>query len=206
MFIVVDGIIGAGKTTIIRDYIIPALLKLGLKVVEIKEPVDLWQTSGRLEQFYNDPKHRSFQFQIMAFHDRITEVIKMASEKADVFISERSILTDTIFAKTLFDTGMMDKTEFEDYHSLWKMWSKLMPIKPDLFIYLRPPIDVCMQRIKKRNRKGEENIELDYQEKLLKYHDETFMDKIEFGSKIVKCIRVENNDECIIKEILQWFP
>jgi len=173
--IVVDAIIGAGKTTLIRECLIPHLTARGWRVTEVREPVDKWKETGRLQQFYKDPSRRGYQFQTMAFHDRIKEArdkFEKYKDATDIFILERSIFTDSIFMKMLFESGTIDQTEYEDYCSLWEMWKNLMPFQPDMFIYLKPSLTVCMDRLRNRNRDGEAGVSEDYQKKLEEKHDE----------------------------------
>lgn len=175
--IVVDGIIGAGKTVLIRDCLIPQMVKLGFKVTEVKEPVDMWKKSGRLQQFYQDPAKRAYQFQTSVFHDRIMECRAAHSkfgEETDIFLLERSIFTDMLFMNMLLADNLIDDSEYEDYHKMWTMWRELMPFSPDLFVYLRPDVNECMKRLKERNRDGESKVSEIYQENLMKEHD-TFL-------------------------------
>jgi thymidylate kinase len=53
----------------------------------------------------------------------------------------------------------------------WSMWEEVMPFKPDLFFYLKPDLSIAMERLRKRNRKGEEGITLEYQINLEYQHD-----------------------------------
>lgn len=173
--VVVDGIIGSGKSTIIAKCLVPILSGKGMRITVIDEPVEKWKSTGRLKQFYEDPNRRAYQFQTIAFHDRV----KLAQEKfrkfkdcTDVFLMERSIFSDLIFTKILLANGSMDQTEYDDYMNLWTMWEDLMPFQPDLFVYLNPGVDVAMQRIQERSRDGESGITLDYQQRLHDRHEE----------------------------------
>lgn len=173
--IVIDGIIGAGKTTLLNNCLLPLLTGWGLKVTLVPEPVDKWKKNGRLEQFYVNTKRRAYQFQTVAFHDRVKTAQKLfrkCSSHTDVFILERSIFTDKLFASCLHDSGMMDETEYEDYLNLWNMWEEVMPFKPDLFVYLKPDVNVAMDRLKNRNRSEESKVSVDYQKTLQEKHDE----------------------------------
>jgi len=62
----------------------------------------------------------------------------------------------------------LEKTLYEGWADLWTI---LVPRLPTLFLYLRPSLDVCMQRIEKRKREGEKKITREYQRKLLEKHD-----------------------------------
>jgi deoxyadenosine/deoxycytidine kinase len=174
LVVAVDGIVASGKSTIIR-YFKKGLEARGLRVTIVTEPVAKWEKSGALKQFYEDPKRRAYQFQTRAFHDRVKESQKMFRRHAattDVFLMERSIFTDVLFMKMLRQSGTVDETEFRDYMDLWSMWSKLMPLKPDLFIYLCPSVPEAMRRLRKRGRKGESGVTEEYQTHLMDTHDE----------------------------------
>lgn len=173
--VVVDGIIGAGKTTIIKNCLEPYFRNHGARVTVIYENVEDWVKSGALQQFYDDPSRRGYQFQTMAFHDRIVKTQKAYRENkdtTDIFILERSIFTDVLFMKMLRESKTIDESEYRDYMNLWTMWSQLMPFKPDLFIYLRPDLDEAMNRLRARNRDGETGVSLKYQTELQAKHDE----------------------------------
>ena len=173
--VVVDGVIGSGKTVLIRDCLIPILTRRGWRVTEVREPVDKWKESGRLQQFYADPSRRGYQFQTRAFHDRVRESqekYRAYKNSTDIFLLERSIFTDMLFMKILCDSGTIDQTEYDDYTDLWTMWEEVMPFKPDLFVYLKPTLDTCMQRLRERNRDGEQGVSREYQSGLEKQHNE----------------------------------
>lgn len=196
--VVVDGIIGAGKTCLIKECLAPHLRKKGLKVTIVKEPVEKWKKDGSLEQFYSEPKKRGYQFQTRVFHDRVQETRYQyfKSEKdTDIFLLERSIFTDVLFMKMMHQTGIVDDSEYRDYMMLWTMWSDLMPFTPDLFIYLRPSISATMNRLRERNRKEETTITEEYQISLQKEHDMRFItDSIGVGNKIAKCIQIRSDE------------
>lgn len=178
--IVVDGIIGAGKTSFINECLVKYLRDQNLNVVIVDEPVELWNKSGALKQFYENPSRRAYQFQTRAFHDRIKMVqakYREHKDTADIFVLERSIFTDVLFIQMLHESGTIDDTEYRDYMDLWTMWSQLMPFTPDLFVYLRPPLDEAMKRLRHRNRDGETGVSIEYQESLMKKHDEFLNDE-----------------------------
>ena len=176
--LVIDGIIGAGKSTLVNRCIIP-ILGERFNIVFIPEPIEEWKSSGRLEQFYSDPARRAYQFQTRVFHDRIKMVREYVSNakkrgQVDLYILERSIFTDTLFMKTLLEQGTIDRSEYDDYTQLWNMWVELMPIEIDLFLYLKPSLKTVMSRLALRNRKGEGGVSTEYQSILEKHHNEFF--------------------------------
>ena len=106
VIIVIDGIIGAGKTTTIKE-IEKRIEKINednkenkkykqLKVKAIYEPVELWKNIGALEYFYKDISRNAYSFQTFTYITRIASVIDEIYDNpdADIYILERSIWTD----------------------------------------------------------------------------------------------------------------
>ena len=176
--IVIEGLIGAGKSSLIEECLQPQLNKKGYTVTIIKEPVDKWKEI--LPKFYEDPGRWAYHFQTKAFHDRVKECIDMwekHSKTTDIFICERSVMSDTIFMETLYEQKHITDMEWNHYMEWWNLWERIVPFKPDLFVYLDPSIEEVMSRVKNRNRKGEEGIGLDYQLLLKSKHDKMFLEE-----------------------------
>jgi deoxyadenosine/deoxycytidine kinase len=174
--VVVDGIIGAGKTSYLQ-VLEEDLKQYGLRVTMVREPVEKWKECGILQRFYEDKSRWAYHFQAKAFHDRILENIKAwdnHKDHTDIFILERSCFTDNLFMDMLYDSQTIDSLELQHYREWWELWSRIMPYLPDVFIYLKPDVEVCMRRLRFRNREGEENIPQLYQEALEKKHNEFF--------------------------------
>ena len=75
-----------------------------------------------------------------------------------------------VFAKILEQDGHINKIE----KSLYDQWFELLKkdVKVDGYIYIKADPKTSLERIRKRNRPGEENITLEYLEKLHKAHNE----------------------------------
>jgi deoxyadenosine/deoxycytidine kinase len=178
--LVVDGIIGSGKTTLVNDCLYPIFTDMGYRVCIIPEPVDQWQQDGILKKFYEDPKRYAYHFQTKAFLDRVKlcrDIYNEKKDNTDIFILERSIFTDCIFMENLYSSGTVDDMEMKHYREWWNLWRDVIPFHPHYFIYLRPSLDECMNRVRERSRNGEEGISKDYQLDLLKQHDMFFIHK-----------------------------
>lgn len=174
----VDGIIGVGKTTFINEFLVPLFQNKGLKVQIIREPVDEW--TELLPLFYSEPKRYSYLFQTMAFHDRVKISKKIYNENkdVDVFITERGMMSDPLFMKTLYDFGDVSDIEMKSYKKWWEMWSELVPFTPSLYIYLTANMNKIMSRIKERSRDGESGVTIEYQNVLLKHHNTLFLEEL----------------------------
>ena len=211
-FIIIDGVIGAGKTTVI-SLIEKQIKKDGkLKVKAIYEPVKLWNDTGVLQYFYKDiPKH-CYEFQTYSFITRIESVIEdlYNNQDADVYILERSIWTDKyIFLELLKDS--IGELRMTMYNKWWTMWSYIMPMRVDKWVLLDTSLEESLRRINTRNRDGETAIDKEYQTNLYIKHIE-FYDTLQKENKPVVIIDstimdtnliIDNNKiKQIIEEIL----
>lgn len=163
----VEGNIGVGKSTLVK-----ALEERGLDTLQ--EPVDSWSTTANengkniLEEFYTDPKRWAYTFQSIAFRTRIMGMDTIS----DDCIVERSVYTDRmVFAEAARDIGNIDDIEWNDYTNWFDFVMNKIGKRPRGIIYLRGSPETCMDQIKKRGRKGEENIDMDYLRLLHRKHD-----------------------------------
>jgi len=174
--IIVEGNIGAGKSTFLR------LINDLLDTQVVYEPHEQWQDIGGenlLDSFYKDTNRWAYTFQSYAFITRI-----MAQEKADktsskmLQILERSVYSDRYcFAKTAFDMGTMSSLEWKLYQDWWGWFVKHYTKKPSGFIYLQTPPEVCYKRLLKRARSEEASVPLDYLKKLHDRHEGWLVEK-----------------------------
>lgn len=158
----------------------------------LDEPVSIWATikntdgKGILQMFYEDKKRYSYTFQNMAYITRADILLALIESlhhitsknfwykvlfNEYIIISERSILTDRyVFAQMLKDDGMMNQAEMQCYDK----WHGILvrSVVLDKIVYVKTSVNVCMQRIHKRDRDGEKaGIDRQYLENLEKYHD-----------------------------------
>jgi deoxyadenosine/deoxycytidine kinase len=167
----IDGNIGSGKSTAV------ALLKgkLGDNVIFVDEPVDIWNSIQNkegetiLKKFYERPHVWAFSFQMMAYISRLSVLKAYIKDfPTAILITERSTFTDyNVFAKMLYDNGDINEIEYQIYIKWFHEFIADIPIKG--FIYITTEPKKCLERIHKRNRKGEV-ISLHYLEECHKYH------------------------------------
>ena len=191
-FIIVDGVIGAGKTTVIsliEKEINNERNNYGnLKVKAIYEPVKLWNDTGVLQYFYKDIPNHCYEFQTYSFITRIESVIEELynNQDADVYILERSIWTDKyIFLELLKDS--IGELRMTMYNKWWSMWSYIMPMRVDKWVLLDTSLEESLRRINSRNRDGESTIDKEYQTNLYVKHIE-FYDTLQKENKPVVII------------------
>jgi len=210
-FIVIDGVIGAGKTTLIR-LIQEDNHNHPLKIKAIFEPVDLWNKTGALQYFYKDIEKNCYEFQTYTFITRIGRVIDEIYDNpdADIYILERSIWTDRyIFMELLKET--VGDMRMKMYNQWCDMWAYIMPMRVDKWVLLDTSLEESLRRIEMRKRDGEDGISVEYQTNLYKKHIE-FYKKLKndgkpvivIDSKLMDSNFIEDNSKLdnIIKEIL----
>lgn len=183
-FFVVDGNIGAGKTTFLRiiaDY---------LSAHVVFEPVAKWQkiigTENLLENFYRDTPRWAYTFQSYAFVTRILEQETHALEHAEpVQILERSVFSDRYcFAKNCFELGFMTELEWKLYQDWFSWLVDNYVIRPNGFIYLRVDPMTCHQRLIKRERKEETGVSFEYLQRLHNKHEDWLVQKKDVTSYV----------------------
>ena len=174
-FVTIEGNIGGGKSTMIN-----LLRQQYPDVVIIDEPVDQWlgmkdADTGKslLQLFYEDKQRWSYTFQNCAFITRYLSAFQALSkpiEKDTIYISERGILTDRyVFATMLRESGCLTSIEWDLYTKWFGQFSNTA--KPNAIIYITTDSNVCSNRIKQRNREGEEGIPQAYLDDLEAAHE-----------------------------------
>lgn len=159
--IVVDGVVGAGKTTlanILKD-------EFNLKLYEELNDDD---TLVLLDKFYADKKRWSFTLQVHFLNKRFAMIKDI--HRANGGLLDRSIFGDKIFAQMLNEDGDMSDEEYRTYSTLLDNMLEHAQ-NPTLLIYLKCSVDKAVERINRRNRGIESTVPRSYWERLnVKYN------------------------------------
>jgi len=160
-YIVVEGPIGSGKTTLAR-------------MLAEKFPVDYLSEKAEanpfLPRFYQDAQRYALPTQLFFLFQRANQ-IKDLSQR-DMFA--KSIVADFFLEKdALFARLNLDDEEYALYHNIYTHLQLKAP-KPDLVIYLQTPIDALAERIEERNVHYEQNMPREYLERLSDAYSEFF--------------------------------
>ena len=187
MHIAVAGNIGSGKTTLTR------LLSKHFGWKPHYEEVD---NNPYLESFYEDMKRWSFNLQVYFLNSRFRQVLDIRNSGQDI-IQDRTIYEDAyIFAANLYDMGLMETRDYENYRSLFELMSSFLEA-PDLRIYLRASVPTLVRQIQKRNRDYEQSIRLDYLNALNRRYED-WISKYSKGKLLViesDNIEIENPED-----------
>lgn len=188
MIISVEGIIGSGKTTFIKYF------SKALNAKQKLEPVSNWQDSDLLKNYYKDMPRWAFTFQLKVICDKMKED-SLIKDKNEIVLMERSVYSDKCFMEMFNNNKTVTKTEYDLYNTLCESLEKNMKNIPDIIIYLKPSLNECMKRVKKRDRKEERNLTTNYQNELLNLHNNQF-DKefLNVNGKVIPVIKLETDD------------
>jgi deoxyadenosine/deoxycytidine kinase len=113
----------------------------------------------------------SFHLQIFFLGHRAEQYLE-ASRDARSAILDRSIYEDAhIFARALHHMGNLAERDYLAYRRLFELVVDSLP-RPDLLIYLKAPVNVLMNRIRRRARNMETGITPEYLTLLDSFYDE----------------------------------
>ena len=152
-FVVIEGPIGVGKTSLARR------LAASLGAQLVLEQAD---QNPFLERFYKNPRAAAFQAQLFFLFQRARQLedVRQSDLFGEVRVADFLLDKDRLFARVT-----LDDAEYALYERVYERIVVDAP-KPDLVVYLQAPVDVLMDRIAKRGIRHEQLIERSYLEKL----------------------------------------
>lgn len=148
-YIAVEGVIGAGKTSLC------SMLgqTLGARVV-----TEQFEENPFLKEFYRDPDRYAFQTQIFFLLARYKQ--QRTLSQADLF--HRFLVTDYIFEKDkIFAYLNLQDEELMLYETLVSSIEHNI-VPPDLVVYMQSSVPRLMHNIKHRSRPYEDAIQEEY--------------------------------------------
>jgi len=150
--IAIEGPIGVGKTSLVQ------LLADRFEGVKVLEDI----TNPFLPAFYEGRAGAAFQVQIYFLLSRFQQ----QREIAQMNLFQRLVVADYSFPKDrIFAYLNLDDTDLRIYEKLFPVLDQEVPT-PDLVIYMQASLPVLLERIKKRARDFESEIDPDYLERL----------------------------------------
>mgnify|MGYP000692914668 FL=1 len=193
-FIAIEGVIGAGKTTLAKE--LANKFHAGLILEEFEE-------NPFLVKFYSNPSQYAFHTQLYFLMSRYRRQRKI--NQMDLFHSR--LISDYLFAKDrIFAEVNLTEEEFSLYDKIYALIEKEIP-RPDVVVYLQSTPDFLYKRIKQRARSYERNIEYDYLVKLCEAYNSFF---IHYNSSQLLVVNIKGFDfltntdlDLIYREIIQ---
>jgi len=153
-YIVIEGNIGTGKTTL--STIIAERYKAHLVLERFAD-------NPFLPKFYEDPDRYAFPLELSFLADRYNQL----KEKFDsINLFRKFMVADYCFAKSLiFASSTLGSDEYGLYRQMFYMIYGSLP-KPDLIVYLHKKPDKLLEYIANRGRPYENNITAGYLKKI----------------------------------------
>lgn len=160
-FIAIEGVIGAGKTS---------LANLLAKERNAKLVLEEFEDNPFLDKFYSDRERYAFQTQLTFLASRFQQQQNIYLK--DLFQS--SVISDYIFDKDrIFARINLNGDELALYDKIFQIMSFKAP-KPDLVIYLQSSLDRLLHNIQKRGRSYEKDMDPDYLSELNEAYNHFF--------------------------------
>ena len=161
-YLVIEGNIGAGKTTLCNRI---------AKKHNARLILEQYAENPFLPKFYKDPARYSFPLELSFLAARYHQLHQELTSP-DLFKS--FTVADYFFSKSLiFSQITLQADEFNLYRSLFDIIYRQLP-KPDLYVYLHVPVGKLLDNIRKRGRDYEREIKAEYLEKLQKGYFDYF--------------------------------
>jgi deoxyadenosine/deoxycytidine kinase len=153
-FLVIEGNIGAGKTT---------LAKMIAEEMDAKLVLEQFADNPFLPKFYSDQERYSFPLELSFLADRYYQIKKQIFDP-DLFQS--LLVADYFFAKSaIFAQNTLKDDEYRLFRQIFDIVFESMP-KPDLYVYLHADTSQLLKNIKSRGRDYEQNISAEYLDKI----------------------------------------
>ena len=148
-YIVVEGPIGVGKTSLAR------ILANEFQARTVFERIE---DNPFLPKFYKSRETYAFQNQTFFLLNRYQQQVELAQQ--DLF--SQNTVADYLFAKDqIFASLTLSAEELNLYQQIYALLNARVP-KPDLVVYLQARSEVLYKRIKKRDKKYERGVTFEY--------------------------------------------
>lgn len=152
-YIVVEGPIGVGKTTLAKR------LATALRVDSLLEQAE---ANPFLPRFYRDPQAAALPTQLFFLFQRAQQIQSL--RQGDLFRPNR-VLDFLLDKDQLFAELTLSPDELELYRQVYARMTLEAPV-PDLVIYLQAPPEVLLKRVRARGIDYEQLIDENYLERV----------------------------------------
>lgn len=163
MYFSIEGVIGVGKTTLVR------LLQSSF---EANILLEVFEENPFLSSFYGDRERYAFQTQIFfllsRYHQQHEGIPRMLKDRPNL-ISDYTFEKDALFARI-----NLKGDELDMYYRVHEALAEKIQ-RPDLMVYLKADTPLLMQRIAQRDRPYERDMDPAYIAELNQAYDDFFI-------------------------------
>ncbi|MDA3781344.1 MAG: deoxynucleoside kinase [Bacteroidales bacterium] len=193
-YIVIEGNIGAGKTS---------LCKMISNEMNAKLILEKFADNPFLPKFYKNRERYSFQLELSFLAERYYQLNK---ELTSLDLFKSFSIADYYFMKSLiFAKATLKKDEYNLYRQIFNIIYKSIP-KPDLYVYIHLNIDNLIKNIKNRGREYEQGISHEYLKMIQQGYYEFFKQQNDMPILLIDANNIDfvknNNDYEKIKELI----
>lgn len=179
VIITVNGNVGSGKTSVLnylhRCYKLPIDL----------EPIEKW--TPYLNDFYSENNNNTaFKFQVRVWLDR--SWIQEKSDKSLIVMERSPFFNRYIFVESVYKEKLITDNEYIILNDLYDKTDSIWSC--NTYIYLKSNPENCIERIKRRGRDCEKNVEIDYINSLHNLHENTYQRALDNNLNVI-CIDIE---------------
>lgn len=190
MYFAIEGVIGVGKTTLVRQ-LQPAF--------QANILLEVFEENPFLSSFYGDRERYAFQTQIFfllsRYHQQHQGVPQATADGANL-ISDYTFEKDALFAQI-----NLKGDELEMYYRVHEALAEKIQ-HPDLMVYLRADTHMLMQRIAQRDRPYERDMDPGYIQQVNQAYDDFFLN----STHSIPVLVLDTNDLDYVRypEDLRW--
>ncbi|XP_027196728.2 deoxynucleoside kinase-like [Dermatophagoides pteronyssinus] len=173
-----------------------------ISMIVTPEPIKLWTNipltmvndenqkyENLLQKMYTNPKRWAFTFEHYCQLTRFNQMSKIFNEfeqnrktlkkdKHFIHLMERSIYSNRFgFVENFSQSGELSPVEYRILDQYFDHLRSKPPTMVNLFVYLRTDPEVVHERIRKRSRREEDAISMEYLRKIHKLHEKLFIEK-----------------------------
>jgi len=172
-YLVIEGNIGAGKTT---------LAQMISEKYQTKLVLEQFADNPFLPKFYENQQQYSFPLEMAFLAERYNQLNRELSH-FDLF--SPFTISDYYFMKSLiFAQNTLQPDEYNLYRQFFTIIYEKMP-KPDLYVYLHKDADLLLKNIAERGRTYEAFITKEYLEKITQGYFGYFKQQTDFPVLII---------------------
>lgn len=149
-YIVIEGNIGAGKTS---------LAKMLAEEYQANLLLEKFEDNPFLPKFYKNPDKYAFHVELSFMATRYQQLVNDLPYQN---LFKTFSLADFYFSKSLlFAKNTLSEPEFHLYRQIFNIIYKSIP-RPDLYVYLHMDVDRLLENIHQRGREYEQDLDRGY--------------------------------------------